>query len=163
MSTLICNLVVSKAAECQRTRDGSWFNLFTFCKIYLISLLHYSDIVIARWFIVGGEPERARLAQCFLMAHKPWIIEEFLSLCCSMSMVSKTLCSHFSSQWSHYGYTHAWTITSQWSLELNLWRLWASLCMALTWSELNYCAWFDGPICEQPALDCHGLQLACVR
>ena len=26
-----------------------------------------------------------------------------------MSMVSKTLCSHFSSQGSYYGYTHTWT------------------------------------------------------
>ena len=23
-----------------------------------------------------------------------------------------------------------------------IWCLWVSLCMALTWSELNYCAWF---------------------
>ena len=34
--------------------------------------------------------------------------------------------------------------------------------MALTWSKLNYCAWFDGTVCEQPALVCHGLQLPCV-
>ena len=30
--------------------------------------------------------------------------------------------------------------------------------MALTWSERNYCAWFDGTVCEQPALVYHGLQ-----
>ena len=33
----------------------------------------------------------------------------FVTVCCSMSMVSKTLCSHFSSQGSYYSYTHAWT------------------------------------------------------
>ena len=27
----------------------------------------------------------------------------------SMTMVSKTLCSHFSCKGSYYGYTHAWT------------------------------------------------------
>ena len=63
-----------------------------------------------------------------------------------------TNCSHFSGQGSYYGYTHAWTnVTLQWSHNLNLWRLWVSLRMALTWSELNYCAWFNDTACEQPA------------
>ena len=43
------------------------------------------------------------------MAHKPRKTAGFVTVCCSMSMVSKTLCSHFSSQGSYYGYTHAWT------------------------------------------------------
>ena len=43
--------------------------------------------------------------------------------------------------------------------ELNLWScLWVSLCMALTWSKRNYCAWFNGTVCEQPALVYHSSQ-----
>ena len=33
----------------------------------------------------------------------------FVTICCFMRMVSKTLRSHFSSQGSYYGYTHTWT------------------------------------------------------
>ena len=40
------------------------------------------------------------------MVHKRW---DLSLVCCSMSMVSKTLCSHFSGQGSYYGYTHART------------------------------------------------------
>ena len=61
-------------------------------------------------------------------------------------------------------YTRAWTkLHNVVMTRLNLWRLWLSLWvwlfMALTWSELNYCVWFDGTVCEQPGLVCHGLQL----
>ena len=44
-----------------------------------------------------------------MAAHKPWITAGFVIVCCSMSILSKTLCSHFSGQGSYYGYTHAWT------------------------------------------------------
>ena len=43
-------------------------------------------------------------------------------------------------------YTHAWTNIHKLSLALIM-----SLFMALTWSELNYCSWSDGTVCEQPA------------
>ena len=43
----------------------------------------------------GGEPERAM--HC-CMAHKPWITAEFVIVCCSTSVVSKTFCSHFFGQ-----------------------------------------------------------------
>ena len=33
----------------------------------------------------------------------------FVTVCCSMNMVGKTSCSHFSSERSYYGYTHTWT------------------------------------------------------
>ena len=59
--------------------------------------------------------------------------------------------------------THTLGLNSLWSRELNHWRLWVPLCIALTWSELNNCGRFNGNICEQPALVCHGLQLACMR
>jgi len=36
------------------------------------------------------------------MAHKPWITAGFVTVCYSMSMVSKTLCSHFFGQGSCY-------------------------------------------------------------
>ena len=53
----------------------------------------------------GGEPERTM--HC-VMAHKPWITAEFVTVCCSgMSVVSNTSCSHFLGQWSYHGYTHA--------------------------------------------------------
>ena len=56
-------------------------------------------------------------------------------------------------------YTHAWTkLHNVVMTQLNLWCLWVSLCVTLTWSELNYCAWFDGTVCEQPGLVCHGPQ-----
>ena len=58
--------------------------------------------------IIGG---RARVSMhcCFVMANKPWITAGFVTVCCSMDMVSKTSCSHFFGQVSYYGYTHAWT------------------------------------------------------
>jgi len=57
----------------------------------------------------GGEPEWAMHCWFNVMVHKPWIMAEFVTVCCSMSMVSKTSCSHFFSQWSYWGYTHALT------------------------------------------------------
>ena len=57
------------------------------------------------------------------MAHKPWITAGFVTACCSMGIVSKTSCIHFSA-----------------------WCLWVSICMALTWSKLNFCVWFWWPI-----------------
>ena len=51
-------------------------------------------------------------------------------------------------------YTHAWTKLS-WAESL---ALMMSLFMVLTWSELNYCVWFDGSVCEQPVLVCHDPQ-----
>ena len=99
-----------------------------------------------------GEPERACITDA-MFCHGIQTMDNSRTVCCSMSMVSKTLCSHFSGQGS---YTLGLNFTI--SHELNLWHLWVSLCMALTWSELNYCAWFDGTVCEQPALVCHGSQ-----
>ena len=68
-------------------------------------------------------------------------------ICSSMSMVSKTSCSHFSGQGSYHT-THTWTN------KVMSWisGAYESLCMALTWSELDYFAWFDGTVCDQPAL-----------
>ena len=64
-------------------------------------------------------------------------------------------CNYFSGQVSYYA-THMLGLNFTMKSELNLWRLWVSLCTALTWSELNYTAWFDGVVCKQPALVCHG-------
>ena len=49
----------------------------------------------------GGEPERAMHCWFNVMAHKPWITAGFATVCCSMSVVSNTLCSHFFGQWSY--------------------------------------------------------------
>ena len=46
----------------------------------------------------GGEPEREMHCWFNVMAHKP---AEFATVCCSMSVVSNTLCSHFFGQWSY--------------------------------------------------------------
>jgi len=61
-------------------------------------------------------------------SYKPWITAGFVTVCCSMSMVSKT---------SH---------SQSWAESL----VFMSVIMALTWSELNYCTWFDGTACERP-------------
>ena len=85
------------------------------------------------------------------MAHKPCITVRFVTVCCSMSVVSKTSCSqagllsymlkncsHFSGQGSYYGYTQTWT---KLHTEVMNWISGASyecwLCMALTSSNLN--------------------------
>ena len=38
----------------------------------------------------------------FVMPHKSWITAGFATVCCSMSLVSKTSCSHFVCQGSYY-------------------------------------------------------------
>ena len=54
----------------------------------------------------GGEPERACIADViFVMAHKSRITAGFVTVCCFMSMVSKTSCSNFTCQGSYYA-TH---------------------------------------------------------
>ena len=83
------------------------------------------------------------------MANKPRITAGFITVFCSMSMISTTLCSHFSSQGSYYDYTHAWTKLHTEVMSW-IWCLWVSLCMALTWSELNYCAWFVPSVSSLP-------------
>ena len=105
----------------------------------------------------GGEPERAMHCWFNVMAHKPWIKAEFITVCCSMSVVSNTSCSHFFAQWSYWGYTHAFTklyteVTSwisrayecQLCMDLpeansitvrDLYRLWAT-CPCLSWSAV---------------------------
>ena len=35
--------------------------------------------------------------------------------------------------------------------------------MGLTWSKLNYCAWFDSTVCEQPVLACPCLSAVAMR
>jgi len=88
----------------------------------------------------------------------------FVTVCCSMSMVSKTSCSRFSGQQSQYGYTHAWTnfIMKSWAESQALmsvimhgsylkrtqlrhtgvfwwYCLWAA-CPCLSWSAPTMCA-----------------------
>ena len=52
--------------------------------------------------------------------------------CCSINMVGKTSCSHFSSEGSYYGYTHTWTKLH------NEVMSWISGPYEHHWSELNY-------------------------
>ena len=88
------------------------------------------------------------------MAYKPWITAGFVTVCCFMSMVSKNFVQPFLRSRKLLRYTLAWTKLHKWSWAESL-ALMMSFFMALTWSgELNYCVWFDGTVCEQPALVC---------
>ena len=75
-----------------------------------------------------------------------------------MSMVSKTLCSHFACQGSYYA-THTLGLNFTIKSRAESLALMSVIMHGLTWSERNYCAWFDGTVFEQPALVCHGSQL----
>ena len=63
--------------------------------------------IYSKYLSLEGEPERASIAD-LMFCHSIQTME-FVTVCCSMRMVGKTLCSHFSSQGSYYSYTHAWT------------------------------------------------------
>ena len=110
----------------QRRRHSIW----TLC-LWENGYVHV--YVLVRWIIIRGQAwvSMHLLIWCFVMAHKLWITAGFVTVCCSMSMVSKTLCSHFSGQGSYYGYTHAWTKFQSWAESLAL----MSLCMVLTCSK----------------------------
>ena len=78
------------------------------------------------------------------MAHKPRMTAGFVTVCCSMSMVSKTSCSHFSIQGSYYGYTlHTLGLNftmKSWAESLAL----MSVIMHgpyLKWTQLLYVIW----------------------
>ena len=104
----------------------------------------------------GGEPERPMHCWFNVMAHKPWITVGFVTICCFMSMVSKTSCSHFSVEEAS---THAWT---KWSYELNL-RCLRVLIMHGHYLKRTQLLCTICTICEQPVLVCHGQQLPCMR
>ena len=71
-----------------------------------------------------------------------------------MSIVSENFMQPVFRSMKLLRYTHTWTKLHKFS-----WAKSLVLTMSLfTWSELNYCAWFDGAVCEQPALVCHGSQ-----
>ena len=104
---------------------GFW--IITNFMVHCVS--HYTSKMI---YHRGAEPERACIADSmFCHAHKPWITAGFVTVCCSMSMVSKTLYSHFSSQGSYYtSYSHSWTKlhnllswAESWHLYHYLWSL----------------------------------------
>ena len=93
------------------------------------------------------------------MAHKSRITAGFVTVCCFMSMVSKTSCSNFTCQGSYYT-THTlglnFTIKS-WAESLAL----MSVIMHgpyLKRTQLLCVIWRSMTICEQPALVCHGSQ-----
>ena len=113
------------------------------------------------------------------MAHKPCLTAGFLTVCCYMSMLSKTPCSqssivliryrwsyilkncsHFSSQGSYYDYTHTYT-TEVMSLISGANE--CQLCIVLTWRELNYTVrnlyhlWTASPCLSWSAVAMHTL------
>ena len=88
----------------------------------------------------GGEPERACIADLIFCHGIQTMDSSKICHChCFMSIVSKNFMQPF--LWSRklLRYTHTWTKIHKLSLVLMM-----SLFMALTWSELNYCAWSDG-------------------
>ena len=94
--------------NCVSTFSGTdvWYELQKIAACICSIKVHTSQMI----YHLGGEPERAMDCWLNVMAHRPWITAEFVTVCCSMSVVSNTLCSHFFGQWSNWGgYTHAFT------------------------------------------------------
>ena len=88
------------------------------------------------------------------LAHKPWITAGFVTVGCSMSMVSKTLCNHFACQGSYHT-THTFGLNftiKTWAESLVLIR------MALP--EANSTIVYDlmVPSVSSLPLSSHGLQ-----
>ena len=73
--------------------------------IWLLQLCDYPYYLSS-----GGEPERACIADLmFVLAHKPWITAGFVTVCCSMSMVSKNFMHPLLRLTKLPRYTHAST------------------------------------------------------
>ena len=94
-----------------------------------------------------------------VMAHKPWITAKFVTVCCSMSMVSNTSCSNFFGQWSYWSYTHAFT---KLHTEVMSWISCAyecQLCMDLLNTVLHdlYCPWAACPCLSWSTVAMHAL------
>ena len=105
----------------------------------------------------GGEPERACIVDLMFCHGTQIITAGFVAVCCSMTMVSKTSCSHFACHRSYYA-THTLGLNFTIKSRAESLALMSVIMHGLTWSKRNYCAWFDGTVCEQPALVCHGSQ-----
>jgi len=112
---------------------------------------------LVRWFIIGGEPERASIAD-LMFCHGTQTLG-FVTVCCSMSMVSNFV-QPFCLSRKLLCYTHAWTKLHNklWAKSLALmsvsmhgpylkrtqllcmiWRysLWAA-CPSLSWSTVAF-------------------------
>ena len=93
---------------------------------YLYCVTYTSQMIYHR----GGEPEQAMHCWFNVMAHKPWITAEFVTVC--------LLCGK-----QNFVQPFFW---SRKLLRLGPLKLWAESpaheCMDLTWSEFNYFAWF---------------------
>ena len=83
-----------------------------------------------------------------LNAHKPWITAGFVTVYFSVSMVNKNFMQPFLRSTKLLCYTRAWTKLHKLSWTESLVLMMSLFMAALTWSELNYCAWFDGTVCE---------------
>ena len=105
----------------------------------------------SKMIIIGGWGASWASMHCwFNVLSRPWTTAGFVpwawweNLCTATSLVKE-----------------ATTATHTLGLNFTM-KSWASLgvslCMAHTWSELNYCVWFDGIVCEHRVLVCHGPQ-----
>ena len=107
--------------------------------------------LVVRWLSLGGEPERACIAD-LIFCQSTQIMDNFRVCHCLLfhEQGKQTSCSLFSSQGSYYA-THTLGL----NFTMKSWAespvLMSVLCMALTQSKLNYFAWFNGTVCEQPA------------
>ena len=71
--------------------EWRWTNFYSQGKCYVIT----SKMIYQRGG--GGKPEGACIADLlFCHGTQPWIIAGFVTVCCSMSMVSKTVCAAIS-------------------------------------------------------------------
>ena len=62
--------------------------------------------ILVRWFIIGGEPERACIAD-FVVAHKSWITAEFVTVFHGHG--KQSFVQPFGLSRKLLRYTHAWT------------------------------------------------------
>ena len=93
-----------------------------------------------------------------VMAHKP---AEFVTVCCSMSMV--LLCAAISSVNKATKATYTLWLNFNWSYELNFSRLWVLIMQVRTWSELKYCQACHDLYCLWAACPCLSWSAIAIR
>ena len=78
---------------------------------------------------------------------------KIVTVCCSTSVVSNTLCSHFFGQWSYWGYTHAFTL-ELWGEFLTLMGVdYAWTCLKRTQLQFMICTvWAACPCLSRSAV-----------
>ena len=109
---------------------------------------------LVRWFIiVGASLSEQCIADLNVMAHKPWITAEFVTVCCFMSVVSNTVLLRLHTRFNYINFT------------LKIWaKFLALMSVDYAWTNSTIGVICTGcHVCEQPALVCHSSCHACVN